>query len=308
MLEKKIMMAVMDPVVLARELEEGILRDVVGSNARGAVVGLSGGIDSTTVAYITKRAFDRYNAANPNKEPLRLHGLILPSKSNDSADERDARRVAEALGIDYKVIAIQPVLDVYIAQMPDVLADKYLRGNLASEVRATMLSRESAYRRAVMLNTGNKDEDHGIGYCTKRGDNLGDLAPISQLPKRLVRELAAWMGVPEDLVKRNPTAGLWQGQSDEGELKYASSHAGIGKFRNLGTYDYVEIVANGLDQGLSAEEIEELTGFRPDVIADIKFRHEIVAPHKNQVAPPSIPVTLNYAPLDWRMYEDGKRE
>ncbi len=77
---------------------------------------------------------------------------------------------------------------------------------------------------------------------------------------------------------------------------------------NLGTYDYVEITANGLDRGLSAEEIEELTGFRPEVIADIKFRHEVVAPHKNQVAPPSIPITLYYAPLDWKAYEDGKRE
>ncbi|MCX6707973.1 MAG: NAD(+) synthase [Candidatus Woesearchaeota archaeon] len=307
MLEHKIMMATMYPAVVAREIEDAILRDVLQSDANGAVLGLSGGVDSTCVALITKSAFDRYNRRYPDKKQLQVYGVILPASSNDPADQKDAERVAKFLGIEYGVIPIQPIIDSYVAQMPDALANRYDRGNLASEVRATIISRESAFRKSIMLNTGNKDEDQGIGYCTKRGDNLGDLAPIAQLPKRLVRDLARFYHADDDLVKRKPTAGLWPGQSDEGELKYASMHVGWRRFSNLGTYDYVEIVTNGLDQGLSAGEIDGETGISRNVIEDIKFRHDVVAPHKNQVAPPSIPVTLKYAPLDWRMYEDGKR-
>ena len=293
-------MAQIDPNTAAREIEEGILKDVISSNARGAVIGLSGGIDSTAVAYLAKRAFDRYNSENNN---LKLYGMILPAEANNSADEADAKRIAELLGIEYHVVPIQPAIDTFADMIPEYLSKDFDRANLASEIRADIISRASAFRQGIMLNTGNKDEDHGIGYCTKRGDNLGDLAPIAELPKRLVREVADYIGVPKDIVKREPTAGLSSGETDEKDLGYATAHNGIEKFKNLGTYDYIEIVTNALDQGFFTKQIHEMTGFNIDVIKDIRHKHLYVAPHKNNVAPPSIPVTLEYEPLDWRLYE-----
>ena len=288
MTEPTIMLPYMDVELVSKELQAGIRNKVREASARGAVLGLSGGVDSSCVAYVTKHAFKGTD--------FRIYGVALYSGIDESKDEdlKDARRVAELLGIELIETGIQPSLNIIMEAMPYAFGRPLHRQNLASEVRAVMLSREAAYRGSILLNTGNRDEDHGIGYCTKRGDNLGDLAPIAELPKRLVRELVAYEGAPEDIVQRVPTARLEQGQTDETDLGYMIAHRGIAKFSGLSTYDYVEIVTYGLDQGFSPEEIHKITGFKPEVINDIKRRHLKDAPHKGKVAPESIPVTLEY--------------
>jgi NAD+ synthase len=91
-------------------------------------------------------------------------------------------------------------------------------GNLYSEIRATVLSRFGAAKNLRIMGTGNRDEDYILGYFTKRGDGAVDNNILGNVPKRLVRQLAAYLGAPEDLVNRVPTAGLWPGQTDEGEM------------------------------------------------------------------------------------------
>ena len=266
------------PEKAAAELADQILEWTAGTGADGGVVGLSGGIDSTTTAYLTKYAFDSYNRENPGKKPLKLLGLVMPSRANDPKDKEDGLGVAEELGIEAKVVPIQPMADAFIEQMPEVLQKDFDIGNLYSELRATVLSRYGATNNYRIMGTGNRDEDYVLGYFTKRGDGAVDNNILGNLPKRLVRELAAFLGAPKDLVNRVPTAGLWTGQTDEGELGY--------------TYDQAEIIQEGYDEGKTPEEIAKITGYDLKIVKDVDYRHKTTE-HKRQV-PPVGEVVLKY--------------
>jgi NAD+ synthase len=262
----------------AKELADQILEWTAGTGANGGVVGLSGGIDSTTVAYLCKYAFEGYNNANPDRKPLKLLGLIMPSKANNPKDAEDGLRVADLLGIERKVIPIQPLADAFIKQIPEALQKDYDIGNLYSEIRATVLSRYGAANNLRIMGTGNRDEDYVLGYFTKRGDGAVDNNILGNLPKRMVRELASFLGAPKYLVQRIPTAGLWPGQTDEGELGY--------------NYDQAEIIQNGYDEGRTAEEIAKITGYDIRIVKDVDFRHRTTE-HKRQ--PPLVgKATLEY--------------
>lgn len=251
------------------ELAEQAVAFTRGTGADGGVVGLSGGIDSTTIAYLCKFAFDRYNAENPGEKPLNLYGAILPSKANNSKDAEDGLRVANTLGIEAKVVEIEPIAEKFLEQMKEI-KNTFDRGNLYSETRAVVLSRLAATKNCRVMGTGNWDEDYVLGYFTKRGDGAVDNNLIGNLPKRLVREMAGYLGVPKDLVQRVPTAGLWQGQTDEGELGY--------------TYEQAEIIQNGYDLGMTPEQIAQDTGFNIQIVKNVSQRHNF-SEHKRNVPP-----------------------
>jgi NAD+ synthase len=299
------------PQINAKEVVDYIVNKLMlklkEPGINGFVLGISGGIDSTTVGFLANLAINKWNQMEDiaKKELFLVH---LPAEASRKADKDDAERVAHLLTMQsqemgqmlpsWDIIGIQKICCAFEKVTPFEM-NTFCRGNLSAEVRAVVLSRIAANKQLIMLNTGNADEDTGIGYCTKRGDNLGDLSPIGDLSKRLVRQIALQMGVPADLVNREPTAGLWADQTDESELGYRSQHSEMPEFKGYGTYDFVEIVVHGLARGFSVEEIEEMTGFKKGVIEDIKFRHENNAPHKSQVAPPSIKVTPLFSYKVW---------
>ncbi len=243
----KIKLPKIDPRVASEEIQRFIVDNVVGAGKSGGVIGLSGGIDSTTVAYLAKHAFDKYNEEHPDKEKLNLYGLIMPAKANREVDTRDGVRVAELLGIEYEIVEIQPLAETFIRARPGKIEGNLHKGNLSSEMRAIVLSREAASRNVLVLGTGNKDEDYCLGYFTKRGDGSVDLSPIGSLHKRQVRQVAKYEGIPEYLIHRVSTAGLWEGQTDQGELGFS--------------YLEAEIVVTGKDQGYTRGELKEITQF-----------------------------------------------
>jgi NAD+ synthase len=229
----------MDPKQVAEEIGDFIVGKVLEMKKTGGVLGLSGGVDSTCVAALTKRAFDRHNAKDP-KHPLEVVGYLLPSNTNHPKDAEDGLKVATRLGIRHEVQSIETIVETFKTTNPEALGHKYHRGNLTSEIRAVVLHTKAATENKLVIGTGNKDEDYGVAYYTLFGDGAVHLSPIGNLPKRLVREMAVYLGF-EDVAGRVSTAGLEPGQTS---------------FKDLGCdYEFAELVLNGLDQGLRAEEL-----------------------------------------------------
>ena len=184
------------------------VRDVVdAAGAEGAALGLSGGIDSTTVAYLAVEALGEGA----------VRGLVMPSEANTDENMSDAERVAETLGIEYDVIEIEPVAEPFFEAFPAAADDRTAAGNVYVRIRGVLNYFVANHENLVVLGTGNRSEAM-TGYFTKYGDQAVDCNPIGNLYKQQVRQLAAHVGVPDDLVTKTPSAGMWTGQTDEDEM------------------------------------------------------------------------------------------
>ncbi|MGE5706826.1 MAG: NAD(+) synthase [Bacteroidota bacterium] len=202
-------MTAFDPQKTADTLIHWLQEKVKAAGAQGGVFGLSGGIDSTLVAALMKRAF-----------PENCLGVILPANSM-SADREDALRVAEHLGLPTLTIDLGDTLRELLAQMDEngLPLDRMAVANTKARLRMTALHFVATSKRYLVIGTGNRSELY-TGYFTKYGDSGVDLLPLAPLVKGQVRELAHYLGIPEDLVNRTPSAGLFEGQTDEGEMGF----------------------------------------------------------------------------------------
>ncbi len=169
------------------------------------VVGLSGGLDSAVVAYLACKALG-------NKNVL---ALILPYKDSNPEGIRDAQMIAKTLGIRSKLIDITPMIEEYYKRYPD--RNRIRKGNKLARERMSILYDFSAREKALVIGTGNKTETL-LGYCTLHGDAAYAFNPIGDLYKSQVRLLAKQLGVPKKIIDKVPSADLWKGQTDEGEL------------------------------------------------------------------------------------------
>lgn len=201
----------------------------------GAVLGLSGGIDSTLTAYLAVEALGEDG----------LHGITMPAEVNDPDVMSDAERVAHDLGIEYDIVEIQPIAEAFFSAIPEAADDRMATGNVYVRSRAVLNYFVANAENRVVLGTGNRAEAM-TGYFTKYGDQAVDCNPIGNLYKQQVRQLAAHVGVPHDLVMQEPTAGMWEDQTDAEEM-------GL-------DYDTVDaILAVHVDGGLSrAATVREL--------------------------------------------------
>ncbi len=179
------------------------------AGSRGAVIGLSGGIDSALTARLA------VEAAGPEN----VLGILLPEKGiTTKKDIDDAMEIVRILGIDHIIIEISKVLGSFSSIIPDFDRDNILaNGNLKARTRMCILYYHANLMRRMVVGTGNRTELL-LGYFTKYGDGGVDIEPIGGLYKTQVRELARHMGIPEKIIEKVPTAGLWPGQTDEREL------------------------------------------------------------------------------------------
>jgi len=186
---------------------EGVILDFIRSHVlgkAGIVLGISGGVDSALTAALAVRAIGAD----------RVVGVYMPYF--DTADRKDARLVARHLGITLREISIRPVVDAFLQEIPETL-DKVARGNVMARTRMMLLYAIANQEERIVVGTGNRSE-WLTGYFTKWGDGACDIAPIVGLYKTEVWEMARRLEVPERIVAKPPTAGLWIGQTDEGEL------------------------------------------------------------------------------------------
>lgn len=192
---------------LAAAVLTSFIRDAVETaGAQGVVVGLSGGIDSALSATLAARALG----------PERVHAFLLPYRTSNPQSEADARAVAGWLGIPHRVIDISPQIDAYFdAVAPE--ADSGRRGNKMARERMTILFDHAKKLGALVLGTSNKTEIL-LGYSTVFGDNASSLNPLGDLYKQQVWQLSRYLGIPREVIEKAPSADLWPGQTDEGEL------------------------------------------------------------------------------------------
>ncbi len=172
---------------------------------RHGILGLSGGLDSTVCAFLAARALGRRHVT----------GLIMPYGKSFGPDIKDARRVAAELGIRSEFIDIRPMVDAYFRKYPT--SNRVLKGNKMARERMSILYDFSAREHSLILGTSNKTELL-IGYGTIHGDMACAINPLGDLYKTQIKALALHLGVPESILNKQPTAGLWPGQSDEGEI------------------------------------------------------------------------------------------
>jgi len=189
-------------------LEESIRQKLNESGFKRVVLGLSGGIDSSTVAYLVKRALGAEN----------VFGINMPYRTSSQQSADDAQLVASGLGINFTTIEITEMVDAYFNRYPD--ANPLRRGNLMARERMVILYDQSSLLKALVLGCGNKTELL-LGYCTLHGDTACAMIPLGDLYKTQVRALARYLGVPETIIQKVPTADLWPGQTDEDELGFA---------------------------------------------------------------------------------------
>ena len=242
------------------------IRDRVdAAGAEGAVLGLSGGIDSTLTAYL---AVDALGAEN-------VHGLVLPATVSSGENMSDAERVAQDLEISYDVIEIEPIVDSLLAAYPDAEGDREAVGNARARVRAVLNYLVANHEARLVLGTGNRSEA-AVGYFTKYGDGAVDCHPIGNLYKAQVRQLATHVGVPEDLVTKTPTAELWDDQTDEDEM-------GV-------SYETLDsILATHIDGPLSVAATARLLEIEEQTVEKIRGMYER-SEHKRQVPPAPEPL------------------
>ncbi|WP_363928273.1 NAD+ synthase [uncultured Methanobrevibacter sp.] len=188
------------------DITEFIKQKVSEANTDGIVVGLSGGIDSTLSAYLACEALGKD----------KVFGIIMPSTTTPTDDKLHGIDIAQKLGIDYKEIAIDSILNEYLS-MTQLEEDELSIGNLKARIRMSIIYYYANAKNYLVSGTGNKSEIL-IGYFTKYGDGACDIEPIGDLYKNDVYELAKFINVPQEIIEKPPRAGLWNNQTDEEEI------------------------------------------------------------------------------------------
>ncbi len=196
------------------QLVNWLREETENANANGLIVGISGGLDSAVVAHLIRRAF-----------PENSLGIIMPCKS-DPQDVEDALKAAESTGINHYTIDLTETHRVLFSTIEKQLKEKnewneekarINDANMRARLRMTTLYSVAANFGYLVAGTDNKAEWY-TGYFTKYGDGGADLLPLIHLTKGEVREMAVELGVPEEIIHKAPSAGLWEGQTDEEEM------------------------------------------------------------------------------------------
>jgi len=222
---------------------EFIRKELKSAGFSKIIVGLSGGIDSSVTAAFSVQAVGKENVI----------GVMMPYKKSHPDSLNDAKEVAKMLGIKYEVIDISPMVDTYFDRYEND-TDILRKGNRMARERMCVLYDLSAKYKALVTGTGNKSELL-IGYCTQYGDSACAFEPLGHLYKTEVKEMAKLLGLPESVIEKNPTADLWENQTDEDEMGITYPKLDEILY-NL--FDLKKSKKEIIKLGFSAEEIEKV--------------------------------------------------
>jgi NAD+ synthase len=194
---------------VVRKLLVDFIRDeTTNAGFAKGVIGLSGGVDSALAASLASEALGQGN----------LLAVSMPYKTSSPESSADARRVADQLGVKLETVDISPMVDAYLAGNGEI--GDVRKGNIMARARMIVLYDCSAREQSLVIGTSNKTEIL-LGYGTQFGDTACAINPLGDLYKTQVWQLAEAVGVPKNIVEKKPTADLWAGQTDEGELGFS---------------------------------------------------------------------------------------
>jgi NAD+ synthase len=229
-----------DPDAARRIIREFIRAQLRQAGFGRALLGLSGGIDSALVAYLV---VDAIGAAD-------VLAVLMPYRTSSPDSRADAEEVVRRLGCASEVADISAVVDAWfeVAERSDATALR--RGNFMARTRMAVLYDRSVTWNGLVVGTGNKTETL-IGYTTLWGDSASAFNPIGDLYKSQVRQLALAVGVPEAILRKAPSADLWPGQTDEGEVGFSYAEVDRILFRLVDRrLSLDEVAAEGFDRPL----------------------------------------------------------
>ena len=240
-----------------KDIIDFIKQKVSQSNSNGVIVGLSGGIDSTLVAYLACEALGREN----------VFGIIMPSTTTPTDDKLHGIKVAQKLGINYKEIAIDSILNEFLT-LTELEENNLAIGNLKARIRMSIIYYYANAKNYLVSGTGNKSEIL-IGYFTKFGDGACDIEPIGDLYKKEVYKLSQHIDILPEILEKPPRAGLWNNQTDEEELGMS--------------YDLIdEILFLSTEKNIDSSEIAQKLNISHDDVDMINSKVER-SQHKNKV-------------------------
>lgn len=251
------MLPKIDPAKEKQKITEFIRETLEKQGVKNVVLALSGGIDSTTSLYLLKNSLPRENI-------LLLH---LPY---ENSEESTLSKMVSELGIpkeNFRTISIRPAVEQLQKELEIGNGDseKIRLGNIMARVRMIILYDFSKKHSALVCGTENRSEYH-LGYFTRFGDEASDLEPLQHLYKTQVYDLAKYLGVPQAVVEKKPSAGLWHGQTDEGEFGFS--------YRDADPVLYLYF-----DKKTSIEKIEEMRFPNARKIIDFavsnEFKHKV---------------------------------
>ncbi len=231
-----------DYQTITRIFEDFLKSQVSISDAKGLIFGLSGGIDSAVIAYLCARVFKNNSLA-----------LLLPdSKITPKIDTDDSVKMAESLGINYKILDVNSIFSEYEKHLE---SDQKSFGNLRARIRANLLYYYANLKNYLVVGSSDKSE-YLIGYFTKFGDGSADVLPIVSLYKSQVRELAKFLGIQDSIIAKKSSPQLWTGHLAEEEIG--------------ATYEEIDsILYCVFDKKLTIEETVKTTQIEKEVVDKI---------------------------------------
>lgn len=241
-----------DYVSITETIEKFLSNQIEKSHANGVILGLSGGIDSAVLAYICKRKLKDKTLA-----------LIMPDTAiTPNSETDDAMKMIALTGIEYKLIDIKPIINEYAMYLEP---NEKSRGNLRARVRTNILYYYANAKNYLVLGSSDKSE-HMVGYFTKFGDGASDITPIISLYKLQVREIAKYLGVPENIISKKSSPHLWKEHEAEKEL-------GV-------SYEEIDSILYCLfEKKLTIQETEKITQINKEIIEKI-YQLNINSEHK----------------------------
>lgn len=255
-----------------RVIEKFLAEKLRKVGAKGYVLGVSGGIDSAVCLRLCVRAVGKD----------RVLGLLMPEKDSPEEDLENSKVLCRSEGVKFKVVDITAPVDAFKKSIGGPV-DKKSLANIKARCRMVVMYHYANTDKRLVVGTSNKSEML-VGYFTKFGDGGADLEPIGDLYKTEVRELARIIGIPDKIIKKVPSAGLWKGQTDEGEM-------GI-------SYERLDAILLGIELGLDEKKIAERADTTVKEVGRISRMVRLTS-HKRKFQPVA-KIGIRTPGLDWR--------